>query len=76
VLETVEGIYRNGLIELKELPKGVTHAHVLVTFLPSEHPEPQGEMMRYGKYGGVPVLNEEDFRMAEWHGEDEDEAAT
>jgi len=74
VLETVEGVYRNGWIELKERPAGVKQARVLITFLPNEQPEPEGQILQYGKYGGVPVLNDEDFRMAEWHGEDEDDA--
>lgn len=34
MLKTVEGIYRNGQIELSELPQGVSNsAQVLVTFL-------------------------------------------
>lgn len=34
MLKTVEGIYRNGQIELSELPQGVSDsAQVLVTFL-------------------------------------------
>lgn len=34
MLQTVEGIYRNGQIELAEVPAEVTEARVMVTFLP------------------------------------------
>jgi hypothetical protein len=35
MLNTVEGIYRNGKIELAETPAEVTEARVIVTFLPA-----------------------------------------
>ena len=34
-LTTVEGIYKNGVVELTETPAGMEEANVLVTFLPS-----------------------------------------
>ncbi len=34
MFQTVEGMYRNGQIELAEVPVGVTAARVIVTFLP------------------------------------------
>lgn len=36
MLKAVEGIYRQGKIELLETPPGVTEARVVVTFLPIE----------------------------------------
>lgn len=38
MLKSVEGIYRDGKIELEETPDGVTHARVIVTFLPKDGP--------------------------------------
>lgn len=35
VLNAVEGIYRDGEVELLERPEGVREARVIVTFLPS-----------------------------------------
>jgi hypothetical protein len=35
MLKTVEGIYRNGKVELVETPAEVTEARVIVTFLPT-----------------------------------------
>jgi hypothetical protein len=33
MLKTVEGIYKNGKIELAETPQGITESRVFVTFL-------------------------------------------
>jgi len=33
MLKTIEGIYRNGKIELAETPQGITESKVFVTFL-------------------------------------------
>jgi hypothetical protein len=38
MLKTVEGIYREGKIELTETPADVKEARVLVTFLPKPGP--------------------------------------
>ena len=35
MLQTIEGIYRDGKVELLETPKGVEEARVIVTFLPT-----------------------------------------
>lgn len=34
MLTTIEGTYKDGLIELSEMPEGMEHTEVLVTFLP------------------------------------------
>jgi hypothetical protein len=38
MLKTVEGTYREGKVELTELPADVKEARVIVTFLPKEGP--------------------------------------
>jgi len=38
MLRTVEGIYRDGRIELSEMPMDVKEARVIVTFLPRDGP--------------------------------------
>lgn len=66
MLLTIEGTYKEGKIELLELPTDITHAKVLVTFLTTvEEPEPP-RSMRYGQFAGEALSTEEDFRMAEW----------
>ncbi len=36
MLTTVEGIYRDGKVELLEIPPDVSNARVIVTFLPAD----------------------------------------
>ncbi|MGH9838326.1 MAG: hypothetical protein ACREEM_06045 [Blastocatellia bacterium] len=38
MLNTIEGVYRNGRIELTETPVEITEARVFVTFLPLDQP--------------------------------------
>lgn len=71
MLTTVEGVYKNGRVELLEQPEGIEEARLLVTFLaskPEDAPEP---MLRYGQFAGSRVTDDEDFKIAEWHGEPE-----
>ena len=73
MLTTVEGIYRDGKIELTETPPGVSEGRVLVTFLENGAAAPRrGQMMRFGQFAGPYQSTEEDFKIAEWHGEDVD----
>ena len=69
MLLTVEGTYRDGKVELAEMPAGVKQAKVLVTFLPSEKNTPSRRMV-YGQFTGERMSSEEDFLIAEWRGED------
>ena len=71
MLLTVEGIYANGKVELAETPTGVKQARVLVTFLTTEAAAPRRYMV-YGQFAGERMSTEEDFRIAEWHGEAEE----
>lgn len=43
MLTTIEGVYKNGRIELSETPAQTEEARVLVTFLPSNGSEQNGE---------------------------------
>jgi hypothetical protein len=77
MLTTVEGVYRNGQVELAEQPPGVKEARVFVTFVETKNgdapligDEPS-RMLQYGKYAGPDMSTEEDFKIAEWHGEPE-----
>jgi hypothetical protein len=33
MLQAIEGVYKNGTIELAEIPKGISESRVIVTFL-------------------------------------------
>ena len=80
MLTTVEGVYKQGKVELTEVPEGVEGSRVLVTFLPlggkganGGPAAPQkGEMMRLGMFAGPVQSTEEDFKLAEFHGDDDD----
>ena len=69
MLETVEGVYQDGKVELKEYPAGVQRARVLVTFLTEEEEGAERRILQYGKYAGMIRFSEDDFKAAEWHGE-------
>jgi hypothetical protein len=79
----VEGIYKNGKVELLEHLKDVQEARVLITFLESgndrngSEPSPaelkgKGPMMRLGMFSGPIQSTEEDFKAAEFHGDPDD----
>ena len=46
VLTAVEGIYKDGKVELLEHPEGLREARVIVTFLPLAPAEPAREAVR------------------------------
>lgn len=71
MLTTIEGIYKNGHVELLEKPGESQEVPVLVTFLEPQSNKAAGQMLQYGKYAGSRMTNEEDFKIAEWHGESE-----
>lgn len=84
MLTTVEGIYKNGKVELLEHLKDVQEARVLITFLDKstsnsngqspKEPEPtkKGKMMRFGMFPQLLALTDEDFKAAEFHGDPDD----
>jgi hypothetical protein len=39
MLQTVKGIYKNGKIELVEIPKNISESQVLITFIETTTPE-------------------------------------
>ena len=69
MLFTIEGIYKDGKVEMTEKPAGVRQARVLVTFLTPEKAVPRCRMV-YGQFAGKRMSSEEDFLIAEWRDED------
>jgi len=77
VLTTVEGVYQNGRVELKEVARVGSGQRVLVTFLDDESANgkekpAQGRLIQYGMYAGPIETSEEDFKLAEFHGDPDD----
>jgi hypothetical protein len=46
VLVSVEGVYRDGKVDLSEAPAGIAEARVIVTFLPTASPVERGTQAR------------------------------
>lgn len=44
MLGSIEGVYKNGKVELLDEPAGIREARVIVTFLPSTSPEPSAQI--------------------------------
>lgn len=72
---TVKGTYQKGVVELAEFPEGVDQANVLVVFLPDSRDgeNPPAKLMTKGKFEGPGQSTEEDFRLAEWRGGEDEE---
>lgn len=60
-VDTVEGIYKDGKIELSELPSDVKQSRVIVTFLESELVEKASQMITFGMFAGSNQSTEEKF---------------
>jgi hypothetical protein len=69
--QTVEGIYRNGVIELLEVPQDIQESRVLITFLPSLPQVPT--MMTLGMFKGDRQSTEDDFKSGEFRGDYDDQ---
>ena len=72
MLTTIEGVYKDGRIELSEDPKTVEERRVLVTFLEGgtangSAKAESGRMITFGMFPELNVLTEEDFKAAEFH---------
>ena len=72
MLTTVEGVYSHGNIELKERPAGIQEGRVLVTFLHDDEDHRDRRPMVFGQFAGPQTSTEDDFRLAEWRGEETD----
>ncbi len=74
---TVEGIYRDGRVELDETPALTGARRVRVTFLGDEptngkEKPAQSQQIWYGMFAGPMETTEADFRLAEFHGDPDD----
>jgi hypothetical protein len=72
MLQSIEGVYKNGNIQLSELPSDVSESRVIVTFLEPEKSQIQKQIMRFGMFFGHKQSTENDFQVTEFHGDTED----
>ncbi|MBF2004317.1 MAG: hypothetical protein IGS49_02260 [Chlorogloeopsis fritschii C42_A2020_084] len=73
MFQSIEGVYKHGKIELSELPSDISESRVIVTFLESKNNKPKKQIMQFGMFFGEKKSTEEDFQIAEFHGDIEDE---
>jgi hypothetical protein len=73
MLQAVEGIYRNGKVELTEAPQGITEGRVVVTFLSVLPVAETNQMISFGMFAGDRQSTEADFRDAEYRDEADDQ---
>jgi hypothetical protein len=66
----VEGVYKQGKIELQAIPAGLQEGPVRVILMAQEPSKPPPKYLTFGMYPGD-TSTLEDFRDAEWHGEEE-----
>lgn len=72
MLQSIEGVYKHGKIELSELPSEVSESRVIVTFLEQKKTQAQKQIMQFGMFSGKRESTEEDFQVGEFHGDTED----
>jgi hypothetical protein len=68
VTTIVEGVYKQGKIELLQAPQGWQEGPVRVILIAeTDRPKPPPSIMTFGMYPGDSSTLE-DFKDAEWHG--------
>ncbi|GAA6616512.1 hypothetical protein [Scytonema sp. NUACC26] len=72
MLQSIEGVYKHGQIELYELPSDVSESRVIVTFLEPKTTLVQKQIMRFSMFSGNKQSTEEDFHIARFHGDTDD----
>lgn len=72
MLQSIEGIYKNGKVELTELPLDISESLVIVTFLEPKKTQQPKQIMQFGMFSGNQQSTEADFQIAEFH-EDKDD---
>ena len=62
MLQTIQGIYRNGKVELAEIPKDITESQVFVTFFKPQSVSRASQFMSFGMFSGSQQSTEADFK--------------
>jgi hypothetical protein len=72
MLQTIQGIYRNGKVELAEIPQDITESQVFVTFFKPQLVSLTSQFMSFGMFSGSQQSTDADFRDAEFNGDIDD----
>ena len=62
MLQTIQGMYRNGKVELAEIPQDITESQVFVTFFKPESVSRASQFMSFGMFSGSQQSTEADFK--------------
>ena len=69
MLKAIEGIYKNGKVELVEMPEGISESRVIVTFLKAKADSQSSQIIQFGMFSGSQQSTEADFQLAEFLGD-------
>jgi hypothetical protein len=72
MLQSIEGVYKHGSIKLAEIPENIDESRVIVTFLEAKHQQKTEQVIYFGMFAGSKQSTEEDFKMAEFTGDRDD----
>lgn len=72
MLQSVEGIYKQGKIELLETPDNIEESRVIITFLCPKNSQKNKKSLYFGMFKGKNQSTESDFSIAEFHGDLDD----
>ncbi|MEH2291851.1 hypothetical protein [Nostoc sp.] len=72
MLQSIEGVYKNGKIQLSELLSNVSESRVIVTFIEPKKSQNPKLIMQVGMFSGNKQSTEKDFHLTEFHGDTED----
>jgi hypothetical protein len=70
MMAIIEGVYKQGKIDLLEIPAGLPEGRVRVIVIPEGRPKPPPCNLTFGKYQTGSASTLEDFQDAEWCGEE------
>ena len=73
MLQALEGIYRNGVIELLEFPEKIQESRVLITFLAWSSIPQSPAFIQFGMFAGTGQSTEADFEISQFQGDTDDE---
>lgn len=69
MLQTIQGTYKNGRIQLTEIPKNISESEILITFLPQDKntmKTKSKKIIYFGMFLGDNQSTEADFKQAEY----------
>ena len=67
MLQSIEGIYTHGKVELTELPSDIAESRVIVTFLDCKINQDKKQIMQFGTFFANQQSTEADFKLAHFY---------